>query len=342
MGITPYFDGGGFTPAPAPTDPATGSTINLGAPVPLEPAANFSQDDPVFILLTDPDGNTDPAVADTLVVTIEDAATNTIETLLLRETGIDTGAFTGYIRSGAAAEIPNDGILYGFPGAQFSAEYTDQMDPTDSSSVPFVFDASGVLWMTATAGKNTVSVGDYMTYTITVENTSGATVPGIVVTTDLPLGFRYESGSTVMGGVSSPDPLTSPDGRSLAFSVGDIPAGSTVSSTFVFRVGAGARPGKAVISNVASSGALVSNAVLTTIRVSEDLFRSRNVIMGRVLSGACGEGHTGGVAGIRIFLEDGTYVVTDNRGRYHFEGVRSGTHVVQLDLETVPEMYEVV
>ena len=70
VGITPYFDGGGFTPSPAPTDPATGSTINLGAPVPLEPAANFSQDDPVFILLTDPDGNTDPAVADTLVVTI--------------------------------------------------------------------------------------------------------------------------------------------------------------------------------------------------------------------------------------------------------------------------------
>ncbi len=64
--------------------------------------------------------------------------------------------------------------------------------------------------------------------------------------------------------------------------------------------------------------------------------------MGRVLSGVCGEGETGGVAGIRIFLEDGTYVVTDPRGRYHFEGVRSGTHVVQLDLETVPEMYEVV
>ena len=34
--------------------------------------------------------------------------------------------------------------------------------------------------------------------------------------------------------------------------------------------------------------------------------------------------------------------MSDDRGRFHFEGVRSGTHVVQLDLETVSEMYNVV
>ena len=342
VGITPYFDGAGFTPAPAPSDPATGTSINLGALVPLEPAANFSQDDPVFILLTDPDGNADPAVADTIVVTVEDVATNTIETLLLTETGVDTGAFSGYIRSGAVVENPNDGVLYGHPGAQFSGEYSDQVAPTDTSSASFLFDAAGVLWVSAVAGKSTVSAGDYLTYTITVENTSGTIVPGTILTTDLPVGFRYESGSTTTGGLGSPDPLTAPDGRSLAFSVGDLPPGSSVTFTFVARVGAGARPGKAVAPNVASSGMLVSNTALATVRVVDELFRSRNVIMGRVLSGACGDEETDGVPGIRIFLEDGTYVVTDSLGRYHFEGVRSGTHVVQLDLETVPGMFDVV
>ena len=96
--ITNYFNGAVFTPAPAPSDPATGTSIDLSVPVPLEPAGNFSQDDPVFIRLTDADGNSDPAVADTLSVTIEDTATATIETLLLNETGPDTGIFTGYIR----------------------------------------------------------------------------------------------------------------------------------------------------------------------------------------------------------------------------------------------------
>lgn len=49
-----------------------------------------------------------------------------------------------------------------------------------------------------------------------------------------------------------------------------------------------------------------------------------------------------GIKGVRIYLEDGTFVVTDKNGMFHFKGVRSGTHVVQLDLDTVPPMYEVV
>lgn len=342
VSITSFFNGSGFTPAPAPSDPATGTSINLAAPVPLAPGTDFSQGDPVFILLDDPDGNTDPAVADTIRTTIEDAGSAVTETLLLTETGADTGVFTGYVRSGASAEAFNDGVLFGYPGAQFTVAYTDSTDTTDTSAAPFLFDPTGVLWVTAAAGKNIVSAGDYLTYTITVENTSGNSVPGTVLTTDLPLGFRYEPGSTRTVGLASPDPLIAPDGRSLAFSIGDVPPGGTVSITFVARVGAGVRPGKASAPNLASSGVLLSNTAMATVHVVEDLFRSRNMIMGRVLSGACGEGGDEGVSGVRIFLEDGTFVVTDELGRYHFEGVQSGTHVVQMDLETVPDWYDAI
>jgi hypothetical protein len=34
-------------------------------------------------------------------------------------------------------------------------------------------------------------------------------------------------------------------------------------------------------------------------------------------------------------LEDGSYAVTDVDGRYHFEGVVPGTHVVQIDPSTL-------
>jgi uncharacterized repeat protein (TIGR01451 family) len=342
VGITPYFDGTSFVPAPAPSDPATGTSISLSGPVPLEPAANFSQGDPVFILVTDPDGNTDPAVADTLRADIEDPATTLVETVLLTETGPDTGAFSGYVLSGALSETANDGQLFGYPGAQFTSRYNDTVAPVDISTGLFAFDSTGVLWITAQPGKNTVSAGDYLTYTITVENTSSATVFGTVLTTDLPMGFRYESGSTVIGGLGTSDPLIAPDGRSLAFSIGDLPPGNTVTFNFVSRVGAGARSGKAVAPNLASSGILLSNTALATVRVADELFRSRNTIMGRVLAGACGAQSPSGLGDVRLFLEDGTFVVTDAKGRFHFEGVRSGTHVVQLDLETVPEMYDVV
>ena len=35
-------------------------------------------------------------------------------------------------------------------------------------------------------------------------------------------------------------------------------------------------------------------------------------------------------------LQDGSYTVTDEDGRYHFEGVRPGLHVVQIDPSTLP------
>ncbi|MDF1535458.1 MAG: OmpA family protein [bacterium] len=342
VGITPYFDGASFVPAPAPSDPATGTSIDLSVPVPLEPAANFSQGDPVFVLLTDPDGNINPAVADTIRVEIEDPGSTLVETVLLTETGVDTGAFTGYILSGAPSETANDGQLFGYPGAQFTSRYTDTAVPVDVSTALFLFDASGVLWVTAVPGKGTVSAGDYLTYTITVQNSSGTTVPSTVLTTDLPVGFRYEAGSARTAAVPSPDPLTAPDGRSLAFSVGDIPPGGTIEIVFVARVGAAARTGRAVSPNTASSGVLVSNTALAVVRVKEDLFKSRNTIMGRIVAGACGDTDGSGVGGVTVFLEDGTFVVSDEKGRFHFEGVRSGTHVLQLDLETVSEMYDVV
>lgn len=49
-----------------------------------------------------------------------------------------------------------------------------------------------------------------------------------------------------------------------------------------------------------------------------------------------------GVAGVRVYLEDGTYVITDEEGKYHIEGVQPGTHVVQLDTNSLPEGMRVV
>ena len=84
---------------------------------------------------------------------------------------------------------------------------------------------------------------------------------------------------------------------------------------------------------------VVSNSASAVVLVIEDLFMSRTTIVGRVLEG-CGDNGRG-VAGVRIFLEDGTYVVTDRNGMYHFAAVRAGTHVVQLDTVTVPAGYEI-
>ncbi|NNL88487.1 MAG: hypothetical protein HKP25_05400, partial [Marinicaulis sp.] len=49
-----------------------------------------------------------------------------------------------------------------------------------------------------------------------------------------------------------------------------------------------------------------------------------------------------GVEGIRLYMETGAYVSTDEDGLYHFEDVEAGVHVVQIDTTTIPDGYEIV
>jgi hypothetical protein len=62
-------------------------------------------------------------------------------------------------------------------------------------------------------------------------------------------------------------------------------------------------------------------------------------IIGRITAGPCklDEKARSGIAGVRVMLEDGSFAVTDADGRYHFEGVVPGTHVVQVSRMTLPD-----
>ena len=203
------------------------------------------------------------------------------------------------------------------------------------------------LWLVKAAGKSTAAVGDFVPYSLTVENTSTTILaPGVIINDRLPHGFRYRRGSARLDGVAASDPAISADGRGLAFAAGTLAPGGRAVITYVAEVGAGSRPGKAVNTAVAVSLlGTSSNAASATVMVTEDLFRSKATIVGRVIPDACGDkerSEEAGIAGIRLFLENGTYVVTDKNGMYHFEAVTPGTHVVQVDVDSLPKKYELM
>jgi uncharacterized repeat protein (TIGR01451 family) len=341
--LTDYFDttSGTFVTAGPPVDPGTG-LISVGGPVPLAPETVFTVDDPVFVILTDPDPNVNPAVADTLTVTLTRVSTGIEEIIVLVETGPDTGVFTGYMQSGPLPEFEYDGTLDADPGTQVDVDYIDPTDPGDTSSVTAAFDPSGVLFVNKSAGKSSVGIGEVLDFTVTVENNSGSTLLGVDLSDTLPVGFEYKPGSTLIDGLPAPDPAVSTDGRLLTWSLGDIPAGTVVEVYYVTGVTAGARSGTAVNAVSALSGAVTSNTALSRVTVTEDLYTAGTFIVGQVNTGPCDQQTGKGLEGVRIYLEDGTYTVTDEHGRYHFEGVSPGSHVVQVDLETIPEWYEII
>jgi hypothetical protein len=68
-------------------------------------------------------------------------------------------------------------------------------------------------------------------------------------------------------------------------------------------------------------------------------------LIGRVVQGHCSQAtfaEDAGISGVRIYLEDGRFAVSDEAGRYHFEGLKPGTHVAQIDPASVPSYLEAI
>ncbi|ABW69057.1 OmpA family protein [Desulfosudis oleivorans] len=250
-----------------------------------------------------------------------------------------------------APSIVADADLQALPGGPFvivkgSRGESFRVDPgppvhLDIPIDPIVY----ALYVTKQANKDTAAAGDFVAYTLTVENTSDDPISGIVLNDKLPPGFRYQNGSSRRDKAKTADPAIASDGRTLTFSIGTLASHEKTTIVYVVEVSAGARKGKAVNRAVAVGDTASSLPASATVEVKEDLFRGKAIIMGRVIADNCEnkpvDGNDG-VPGVRVYLEDGTFAVTDDNGMYHFEGVVPGTHVVQMDLVTIPERYQVV
>ena len=142
--------------------------------------------------------------------------------------------------------------------------------------------------MTKDASTDVSAIGDFVSYTVNIENRNEA--PALLIIEDiLPEGFRYQDGSARKDGVLISDPDIQADGESLLFEGGVIRPGESTQLTYVTVVSAGTPLGEAVNEVVAvdSTGAPVSNRAEAAVIIREDLLRSTLTIIGRVAEDAC-------------------------------------------------------
>lgn len=192
---------------------------------------------------------------------------------------------------------------------------------------------SGPLTLDKLASVRTASPGDVIQYRLRLANRDGSgVVPGVTITDFLPDGLRYRRGST--RGIEEPD--VSGDGRSLIFHAGLMKPGTGLEIRYSVTVVPGAPIGEALNRAVATDASGARSATgSAAVRIRALLNSDALTIIGRVTEGVCGVTDRKGVANVRILMEDGSYVVTDREGLYHFEGVRKGRHVVQLDTQSL-------
>lgn len=208
------------------------------------------------------------------------------------------------------------------------------------------------LFVQKEASRQFAEVGEFVDYTVRVKNGTGNVLDraDVILMDDLPAGFAYVAGTARRDGKAIADPAGG-KGPRLQLALGPMERGEQVTITYRVRLGPGSLQGDGVnrvqASYVANGSSTPSNIATAKVRVTGGVFTDQGFILGKVFldcnanglqdaaQGAREHGESG-VPGVRVVLEDGTYVVTDGGGKFSFYGISNRTHVVKIDRTTLP------
>lgn len=219
------------------------------------------------------------------------------------------------------------------------------LDPIDASVL-----------VTKEANKDVVAIGDFLQYRVLVQNTDTAGIVSEVVLRDrLPVGMRVQTDSIRVDGQPASEFEIDADQRLLSVQVGALGTGDSRELRYVVEVGPATPLGSARNEVTAQGvGVAQANTAFVDVLVEEDLFRSKSTVIGTVWEGGCDGldfskpqndssfSKPQGMPNVRVWMEDGSFVVTDSAGKFHFAGIDPGTHVLQIDQSTLPVSHEVI
>ncbi|MEH6756496.1 MAG: hypothetical protein V7676_03170 [Parasphingorhabdus sp.] len=203
--------------------------------------------------------------------------------------------------------------------------------PMDRPGVPIV--------ITKTASTAVAVLGDAIQYRVTVQNSDAVRTTGAITIEDqLPNAMRLRV-DTVRYNGALVTPIVQPNGQNFAVNVPALAPASSGLLTYLAEIRQDAQPGDAINTAQARDNRGAESLVTSApVRIERDGISERFTIIGRITDGGCtvDPNKAQGIGGIRVMLQDGTYTVTDRDGRYHFEGMKPGLHVVQVDPSTFP------
>lgn len=236
---------------------------------------------------------------------------------------------------------PDNGEPYTLNSASYGAVFRLETPAPVRIDIPIDRPGTDIV-LRKEASTTSVVPGETLLYRITVSNPDPRRRTGNIVVTDrLPSAVRLRASSVRYNGnpvpASALTPLPSGDGFSVA-----LPALAPAASgllTYIGEVRPDARPGDAInLATATDNRGTTSNVAEAAVRVRRDTLGDRITLVGRLSTGGCRvhPDAAAGVPGVRVMMQDGRFAVTDSDGRYHFEGLLPGLHVVQIDPASLP------
>lgn len=203
--------------------------------------------------------------------------------------------------------------------------------PVDAASAPVDVSKS--------ASREIVNPGDPVIFTVLASNPNAKRPLFNVALKDIPSRWlRFVPKSVRVDGRTVANAVTfAADGREMRIMLGRIDPGQTVRVTYAMTARSDAPAGDAVNQVHLSDERGQTSSAQARVRIEDEILASRMTLLGRVTAGGCAAGAASiGIPGVRVMLEDGSFAITDADGRYHFEGLVPGTHVVQVASQTLP------
>ncbi len=228
-----------------------------------------------------------------------------------------------------------------FPGREFAflVEARSLVDPGAANAVQDVFAKTDLplLSIIQTIREPVAQVGDVLSCVVTIENITDETLmDSVLVIEHLSPGLGFAGGNDI--------PEIS--GNVLTWNAGSLEPGEKKNFIFRARVKSGQEWDRLVnnawVRGVSELGEeALDGPAQASIKIVEGIFTRRGIILGGVFLDADGDGLWGdgerGMRGVSVFIEDGTYAVSDSAGLYSIPGVEEGTHVARIDPSTLPD-----
>ena len=248
---------------------------------------------------------------------------------------VKPGAVINYASVGAGGDVYNNG-LPPTPGSNCT-------DPHCGMASTNIMATNALLSIVKTVNKSEAELGDTVVYTIAVTNIGNGVVNKPQIIDTLPRGFRFENNSSHATGGKISTPSGAP-GPVITYEIDTIAPGVTVTISYRVRLGVGSAQSDGINRAIAhcpyNSNLNCSNEGRAKVKVSGGVFSTDACIAGMIFVDCNGNQIKDydeiGIPGVRLYVEDGTFLISDVEGKYSYCGLSPKTHVIKVDQTTLP------
>ncbi len=325
---------------------SNGEKLNPTKRLPTIATAIFEKKDPIIIVLRDKRANNLSTKKESVKVTVYNNQNDT-EVIKLFETSEDSGEFVGYVNptTDEQKNSTRDGLIYVFDKAvitiQAKTEYAKSKITRSLIIMPKIKELSQIeensykkVWVSHKSANSKMTLGSHNRFDVEVVNLQNSVLDDFSILIKLPKNLKYVKNSlkTDSKDLLLDDSLSSQN--ILRFKATNLNQES-LKFSYIATMSMASSKENIISLWCLKDDKLISNIEKQSLSFKKEFLNDKGFIAGKIIANT-----KTNLEGVRLYLDNGTYVTTDSEGKFHFEGLANRLHVLQLDQTSLNPNYK--